>query len=256
MDYLQAIVLGIIQGVTEWLPVSSSGHLALLQHLFGVSPPIIFDIMLHIGTLAAVTVYLRKDIIALIKGFLTFDRNNEQFRLCLLIALASVPTALIGFGLKDFFASMFGDVIYVGAALIITGLLLFLTRNAAGSKAPDTKSALLMGIAQGCAVAPGISRSGSTISLGLLLGLDKEKAARFSFLMFIPAIVGATIFEAKEITSLGADFGPAVAGTMAAAIVGYLAIGFLLDLIRKNRFSIFSYYCLALGFLTVVLSLL
>ncbi|HID73083.1 TPA: undecaprenyl-diphosphate phosphatase [Candidatus Micrarchaeota archaeon] len=254
MDYLQAIALGIIQGITEWLPVSSSGHLALLQNFFGVSPPVIFDIMLHLGTLAAVTVYFRNDLLALIKGFFTFDRNNQDFRLALLIVLASLPTAIIGFGLKDFFASMFSNTLYVGIALLITGAVLFSTRHASGNRAPDARSALIMGIVQGCAVAPGISRSGTTISAGMLLGLDKEKTARFSFLMFIPAIIGATIFEAGEMDGLGEFLGPAIVGTVAAAITGYLAIGFLLRLISANRFSIFAYYCFALGLLTIILS--
>jgi len=256
MDYIQAILLGIIQGITEWLPVSSSGHLALLQNLFGVAPPVVFDIMLHLGTLTAVLVYFRKDIFALIKGFFTFDKNNPEFKLSFLIILASIPTAIVGFTLKDFFASFFSNTLYVGIALLMTGTFLLLTRNASGTKTPDAKSAIIMGIAQGFAVAPGISRSGATISAGMLLGLDKEKAARFSFLMFIPAMVGATLFEAKEVSSLGSDFGPAVAGTIVAALVGYAAIGLLLKLINKNKFSYFSYYCFVLGAITIALSLI
>jgi len=254
MDYLQAILLGIIQGITEWLPVSSSGHLALLQAFFGIEPPVIFDIMLHLGTLGAVIVFFRKDIFALFRGFLTFNNTNPEFRLSLLIILASIPTAIIGFSLKDFFASMFSNTPYVGIALMITGVIIFLTRNASGTKSIDWKSAIVMGIAQGLAIAPGISRSGSTISAGMLLGLDKEKAARFSFLMFIPAILGATLFEAKEISSLGPDFGPALLGTITAAIVGYAAIGFLLKIINRNKFSYFSYYCFALGLLAILMA--
>ncbi|MFH1393944.1 MAG: undecaprenyl-diphosphate phosphatase [Candidatus Micrarchaeota archaeon] len=255
MDYLQAIALGIIQGITEWLPVSSSGHLALLQNFLGVQPPVIFDILLHLGTLAAVCLYMRNDISSLIRGFLTLDNKNADFRLAIFIIIASIPTAIIGFGFKDFFASFFSNTLYVGIALMLTGMLLLSTRAISGKKAPDAKSAIIIGIAQGCAVAPGISRSGATISAGILLGLDKEKAARFSFLMFIPAIIGAALFEAKEVAGMGAELGPALVGTATAAIVGYLAIGFLMDLIKKNQFHLFAYYCLALGALTIALSI-
>ena len=170
--------------------------------------------------------------------------------------MKSIPTAIIGFTLKDFFASMFSNILYVGIALLITGTFLFLTRNASGKKTPGVKSAIIMGIAQGFAVAPGISRSGATISAGMFLGLDKEKAARFSFLMFIPAIIGATLFEAKDLSSLGPDVGPAIVGTIVAALVGYTAIGLLLKLINKNKFSYFSYYCFALGIITIIISII
>lgn len=255
MDYSQAILLGIVQGITEWLPVSSSGHLALLQNFFGIYPPVLFDILLHIGTLIAVLVYFRNDIISLARGVITFDRKNEQFRLALLILLASIPTAIIGFTFKDFFESMFGNTLYIGISLLITGAVLFTTRNAAGKLELNPKIAFIMGIVQGLAVAPGISRSGMTISAGMLLGVDREKAARFSFLLFIPAILGATLFEARDMSVLGADLGPTIAGTIVSAVVGYMAIGALLKIIRKNMFSAFSYYCLLLGLVVITLSL-
>lgn len=255
MDYFQAIILGIIQGITEWLPVSSSGHLALIQNFFGMTPPVVFDMLLHIGTLAAVLIYFRKDILDLIKGFLSFDKNNKDFQISILIILASIPTAIIGFTLHDFFESMFSNILYVGIALIITGIILFLTRNLSGKLEINPKIAFLMGIAQGFAVAPGISRSGITISTGMLLGLEKQKAARFSFLLFIPAIIGAMLFKLSDISSLGPDIGPAIVGTIISAITGYLAIDVLLKLINKNQFSIFSYYCLLLGLVIIILSL-
>lgn len=246
IDYLQAVILAIVQGITEWLPISSSGHLAIIQILFGVSPPLFFDIALHFGTLLSVIAYFRNDIIALL--------NKKEW--IVFIILASIPTAIIGLALKDFFASFFSDLLLVGLALLITGAFLFMTRNAKAGSNLAAKSAIVIGIAQGFAVAPGISRSGATIGAGMLLGLDKDQAARFSFLLSIPAILGASLIEARELAIQSVDLGPTVLGVIVAAVVGYLSIGFLLDIIRKGNFSIFSYYCFALGALIIILGVL
>lgn len=251
-----AVILGIIQGITEWLPVSSSGHLALMQHFFGVHPPLIFDMLLHLGTLAAVVAYFRNDLISLASDILLLDTKSEGFRIGLLIILASVPTALIGLTMEDYFAGMFTDIPLVGLALIITGIVLFLTRNKSGEKNISIVPALVMGLFQGFAVAPGISRSGMTISAGILLGIDRKKAARFSFLLFIPAILGAIMLKSSDALNIGNELiGPAIVGTLVSAAVGYLAIGALLNLIKKQRFSDFSYYCIVLGIIAIATSL-
>ncbi len=242
VGYLDALILGLVQGVTEWLPVSSSAHLALLQKLMGISPPVLFDIALHLGTLLAVTVYMRDDIIRLIhrKDLLAY------------LALASIPTAIIGFALHDFFESFFSNVAAIGVALIITGIVLFCTRFAKEKAKLAPASAFAIGIAQGIAVAPGISRSGSTIATGMLLGIRREEAARFSFLLSIPAILGAAAFEARHAAFVMPDFGPTLLGVAAAAVVGYASIDFLLGFLKKGDLSVFSWYCWLLGAAAII----
>lgn len=253
VNYLQAVILAIIQGITEWLPISSSGHLALTQMLLGISPPLFFDIALHIGTLIAVLIYFRNDILQLFRGFLTFDKNNIYFRYCLFILLASIPTAIIGFTLKDFFASMFTNSFAVAVALTITGVALYVTKfTKPKTQNISSKLAVIIGIAQGFAVAPGISRSGFTISAGMVAGLDKEKAARFSFLLSIPALIGAAAVEFAGETITPDFIGPTILGLTVSAIIGYLSIKFLLDIIRKGQFSLFAYYCWVIAAITVV----
>lgn len=243
VDYFQAVILAIVQGITEWLPISSSGHLAIIQHIFGISPPLFFDIALHLGTLISVVVYFRKDILGLIhrKDWLAY------------IIIASIPTAIIGFSMKGFFASFFSNMLLVGIALLLTGTFLYFTKFAKQRKELSPTSSFIVGIAQGLAIAPGISRSGATIGAGMLLGIDRNTAARFSFLLSIPAILGATAFEAVDISLQSIDLGPTVLGIAVAAVVGYLSIGFLLDIIRKGSFSIFAYYCWVVGFLSIIL---
>ncbi len=260
IDYLQAFILAVIQGITEWLPVSSSGHLAIAQNLLGVSPPVMFDIMLHIGTLLAVIIYFRNDILLLIRGFLTFNLQNKDFQYCILMVVASIPTAIIGFAFHDFFASSFSNMPQVALELAITGVAIYSCRLIT-TKTPKIISvpiAFFVGIAQGISVAPGISRSGFTISAGMLAGLDKESAARFSFLISIPALIGAALFEFRVLDSGSWDAiaGPSIFGAVIAAAIGYLSIGFLLDVIRKGYFSIFAYYCWALALIILLMTYL
>jgi len=246
MDILDAIILGLIQGITEWLPVSSSGHLALAQYFFGINASIAFDIVLHLGTLLAVVAYYRRDIQSLVKGMLA--RNPKSLRFAFLILIAAIPTAIIGLLLKDFFESMFASPVSLAIALAITGIFLILaSRPKAGASEPSGKSALIIGVAQGIAVAPGISRSGATIGTALLLGIDKEEAARFSFLAGIVPILGAAVLEGRHAVDAGIDVLPALAGFATAAIAGYLSIGFLLRLLKESRFQWFGYYCLILS---------
>jgi undecaprenyl-diphosphatase len=246
VDYFQALILAIVQGITEWLPISSSGHLALMQNLFGISPPLFFDIALHFGTLISVIAYFWRDIIGMIR----------QINILLFIIIASIPTAIIGLTMKDFFASFYSEISFVGIALLLTGTFLYLTKYAKQGAKLNPKLAFIIGIAQGLAVAPGISRAGSTIGAGMLLGLEKTEAAKFSFILSIPAILGAAMLEAKGLVLNTIDTGPTVLGVAVAAIVGYLSIGFLLNIIRKGDFSLFSYYCFALGAIIVLLGVL
>jgi len=257
LNLASGMILGIVQGLTEFLPVSSSGHLVIASKLLGLPANVPFDIAVHFATLLAVCVFFARDILEMIKAFL-FDRrlDNQYFKLGLLVIVASIPTAIIGFSLKDIFESMFGSLLAVGCFLMITGILI-LAAEIYGKARKDVAKvtfldSLIIGLAQGCAIAPGLSRSGTTISASLLLGLERKLALRFSFLLSIPAILGASIFKSKAIlhnVSL-----PMIAGFVAAAISGYLAIWLFMKMIEKKDIRIFAYYCFIVGTLTIIFS--
>jgi undecaprenyl-diphosphatase len=255
MNLIQAIILGIVQGITEWLPVSSSGHLAIIQNLFGIAPPVLFDIMLHMGTVIAVVLVFWKDIAGILKAVFRLDFKSEHGKLGLFIIAALVPTAIIGFTFKKTFESFFYNLTAIGIALIATGFLLFVSERWEKKGKINLKNSLLVGIAQGIAIIPGISRSGATISVGLLAGIDKEKIAKFSFLLSVPAIIGAAVFDfnAAEIASVG--WTAAVTGTIVAAIIGYLSINALLQIIKKQKFHWFAVYCWIIGAIVLFYSL-
>ena len=263
MSIVQAIVLGIVQGLTEFLPVSSSGHLVLAQSFFGLhEPALLFDSALHCGTLAAVLLVFRRDIAALARELWMALRTpsvacvrqryatHEQGRMLVLIIVGTIPTVLIGLAFKDLFARMFASVQIVGLTLMVTGGLLLLTRycsaNRLGCMQLRLWHAVLIGVAQGLAITPGISRSGATIALALFLGVQRETAGRFSFLLCIPAIVGATVLNLSD-GGAGASLPALAAGTIAAALTGWLALRLLLQLVKQGRFYLFAPYCLLVG---------
>ena len=255
MSFLEAILLGILQGATEFLPVSSSGHLALAQNLLGdfVQPGLVFDILLHVGTMVAVIGYFWRDLAGLLTSPWRRDETARvQRRMLLLIVLGSVPTAFIGLLFKDFFEGLFDQPLVVCLMLLVTGGLLVLAERyrAAGRKEETLtwKDALTVGTVQGLAIIPGISRSGSTIAALLLRGVDGETAARFSFLLALPAIFGAALLSARDIRQVPTDLLPAyLAGTGAAMLTGLLCIHLLLGVIRKRRLRWFAFYCWAIG---------
>ncbi|MDH5510012.1 MAG: undecaprenyl-diphosphate phosphatase [Nitrospinota bacterium] len=260
----EAALLGVVQGITEYLPVSSSGHLTLAQHMLGYTEPeIFFDIVLHLGTLAAVTWYYRKSLLRSISETTGGLRaitggaapgklmaESEGFRLWVLVFLALIPTGIIGLSMKKWFEAMFEQPVLVGVMLIITGAVLFLTRFARqkGSGILDmgVMTALAVGAVQGLAVAPGISRSGATICVALFLGVERETAARFSFILSIPAVLGALLLKMRE--DLG-DVAPEAMATgfLTSAVVGYLCLALLIFIVKKGRLSWFSAYCVAVG---------
>lgn len=252
MNTFQAIILGIIQGLTEFLPISSSGHLVLFQKIFGINEPtLIFDTMVHVGTLAAVITVLWKDIYSLL-------RRPFQ-KLTWLLAVGTIPTVIIALLFKDSIELLFKSGSTLGFEFIITGMiLLFAERLNSGRKHVDETSyqdAAFIGIMQGVAIMPAISRSGLTISGALMRNLDREFAARFSFLMSIPAILGAAVFQMKDIMEEGGAAlisTPLLAGTFAAAIAGYFSVRFMIVLIRKGSMKVFSYYVFALGALVLL----
>ena len=266
MSIRDAIILGIIQGITEWLPVSSSGHLVIAQELMGLNVPIFFDVMVHLGTLVVVIWIFRRDVWDILVGFLQmiilltkgvpFHEAIEapERKLAMLVIVGTIPTAMVGYLFKDPLESLFSNLLAVGMALLFTGTYLFFTRKIRTEKPRkigrmEIKDALIIGTMQGVAIIPGVSRSGSTIATGLFAGLDKELATRYSFLLFIPAILGATILQAEPVISgkESIQLIPTLAGTFTAMIVGYFAIQSLLKVIKERKLHLFSYYCWAVG---------
>lgn len=253
MEIQYAVLLAVIQGITEWLPISSSGHLAVVQQILEVEPPLLFDILLHAGTIIAVMFFMRREIIQIFLALRKPDLKNEKFRLAVFVVVASIPTAIIGFTMRDFFGSMFTDARAIGLSLIITGIFLFGCEIKKGDLGISTTSSLMVGVAQGLSIAPGISRSGATIGIALLFGVKRENAAKFSFLLSIPAILGATLFEAKDASFAGMNSGMIFTAPVVSAIVGYFTIGFFLDFVKERGMRPFSYYCFVLGVFVYVL---
>jgi undecaprenyl-diphosphatase len=258
MNYLNSIILGLIQGFTEFLPISSSGHLVLAQHLLGLDgPQLAFDILLHIGTLIAVLIFYRHDITEMLISALSRTGHREGRHWLWMLIIATIPTAIIGFAFKDVFEKQFGDPHAVAWQLLITAIILFIADRMMVQRRPSGKvtwfSAILVGIAQGIAIIPGISRSGATIATGVYTGMDGKTAAKFSFLLSIPAIIGAVVLEAKDISGINsADILPTLLGVLAAFVAGYLSIGFLIGLLGKRRLWIFGVYLVIVWLLAMV----
>jgi len=265
MDNLTGILLGIIQGLTEFLPVSSSGHLVLFQNLLGFEEPeLLLDTGLHAGTLLAVYLFLRKDIHLIVKEswqtFLAFFRDKESLSqlssrpyslLGFWVVIGTIPTGVIGFTFRSYFEGLFASIDTVGIMLMLTGLFLmvsrFLPERYTSRKSIGLLTAIFMGLAQGLAIIPGISRSGATIICGLIFGLDRDLAARFSFLLSIPAIIGAVLLQ---LFSEGIDsirFGVLIMGFLTSAFFGFLALKILVRVVRKGNLYLFSPYCVVLG---------
>lgn len=256
---LQAIILGAVQGLTEFIPVSSSGHLVLVPEALGWDAPgLSFDVMLHTGSLIALLIYFSGDLLDLARGFMAGDRDSR--RMVLLLAIGTVPAGLAGLLLAEFFEGRFADERAAALSLLVTAAILVgaeqllryhekRTANTGESlrtmgdlRAPD---ALGVGIAQACAILPGISRSGSTIATGLALSMEREDAARFAFLLAIPALVGATILEVPELVGSSLGFGPAIGGLLASLITSYAAIWGLIRHLKGNTLYPFAIYCVA-----------
>ncbi len=252
MNTIQAIILGIIQGLTEFLPISSSGHLVLFQKIFGINEPtLIFDTMVHVGTLAAVITVLWKDIFSLLK--------KPFQRLTWLLIAGTIPTGIIGVMFKDSFEALYKSGSTLGFEFLVTGMVILLAErlNSGRKHAEETSylDAAFIGVMQGAAILPAVSRSGLTISGALMRDLDREFAAKFSFLLSIPAILGAAVFQVKDILDAGVTdiiTAPIAAGTIAAAVAGYFSVRFMILLIKKGSMKVFSYYVFALGALVLI----
>ncbi len=257
MSYVDAVVLGIIQGLTEFLPVSSSGHLVLSQKLMGVDDPgVSFEILVHVATLLSVLIYFRGQVISMVRSL--FDRSlQEARRLILFIVVGTLPAVVVGLVLKEYIEAAFESPAMASAMLIVTGLILLGTRWATRHTRPlNVGRALLIGVAQALAILPGISRSGSTIAAGMLLGVPPRMAAEYSFLLAIPAIAGAAVLDIKDLSTLPAvNIGPYFVGSAVAFVVALAAVYLVLEAVRRGHFEWFGYYCLAAGGLGLYLFL-
>jgi undecaprenyl-diphosphatase len=261
LSFITVVVLGILQGLTEFIPVSSSGHLVLFQNMFGLKEPQIFvDVMLHVGTLFSLLVFLRHELLQLFKGFLLFVRNPQKhhadprMKKIFALAVASIPTALIGYFFSDFFESLFASLRAVGFALVFTGCYLFMTKWARTRQKKIPIHPFIIGILQGAAIVPGFSRSGLTIGGAMFLGWKREDAARFSFLLSIPAICGAAIFQLGKIDAGSQPWAIIITGIAVSATVGYIALVMLVSMINRGKFYVFSYYCFLAGIAAITLS--
>ncbi len=281
MDTLQAVALGAIQGLTEFLPISSSGHLVISQHLFGLKESVLlFDISVHIGTLTAVIIYFRKDLRAIIDSVvrciqlllkgetsLTDIYEDSYIKLTVFIVVGSIPTAMLGLWIHKVSDKLFSSVVIVGSMLVVTGVLLFMTgfllwsttwinKKGVTISQFSIKKAIIVGLIQGVAIIPGISRSGATIAGGLFLGLDKETAAKYSFLLSIPAILGAGILIFKDVhVNTALPLKIMLIGFITSGIVGYCSLRFLVHIVKKGQLHFFAPYCWLAGAMALIYGL-
>jgi len=256
---LKAIILGIIQGITEWLPISSTGHLKITEECLNLKVPLLFDLTLHIGTLIIVLVFFRKDILEILKALKNLDFKTEYGRLIPLIVVGTLPAALIYLTFDETVENTFTTALPIAIAFIICGLILYPTKTTKEKRGKITYlDALLIGTAQGITIIPGISRSGTTIATALLLGLKREKSFKFSFLLSIPAILGAfaekLYKEHGQLATSSMGWTETILGAVIAMIVGYLALKLLWKITAKGKLHLFAFYCWTIAIILIVLT--
>jgi undecaprenyl-diphosphatase len=261
MDPIQAIILGFVQGLTEWLPISSTGHLRITEQFLGLTVPLLYDVTLHVGTLIIILLFFRKDIkiilIALVKG----NFKSENGKLVPLIIVGTAPTALIGVVFSSTIETHFNSFLPIAGAFITGGVVLYFSKMGEERKEDITyMEVLAIGVAQGIALIPGISRSGLTIAIALLIGIRRNEAFKFSFLLSVPAILGAlglTLYEQHEtLTFVGVGLAEIFVGIAVSLVVGYFALQLLWKAIASKKFYLFAFYCWLLGAVLLVLSLI
>ncbi len=286
MTIVQAIILGVIQGLTEFLPVSSSGHLAIMKNILrmDLETGALYDVLLHVATLVAICIVMRKDIVKLILEFISIVRDvftnflifidrithkDDQYyikimssayrRFVVLIIVSSIPTAIIGFLLNDIIETVENELLVPGICLIATAIIILISDFLAdGTKKPKDATvydAFAIGTAQGIATLPGLSRSGTTITACILCGFDRKFAVKYSFIMSMPAIFGALILKLSKISSetvTGGDIAVYIVGMVIAAVVGYFALIFTTRLVQKKSFKYFAFYCFGIGVVSII----
>ncbi len=270
MDILEAIILGIVQGITEWLPISSSGHLAMIQHIFGEEVPFVFDMMVHFATLLVLVGFFRSEIKDVILQFIAIVRDvlhkvpigkairDTKRRMCVVIVIGTIPTGIIGLVIDHFIGDLYASLILIGVMLLSTGALLFFTTRVVAKRMIENvglKDAVVVGIVQGLAAMPGLSRSGTTIGTGVLLGIEQETAGKYSFLLAIPAVAAGTLLHVNDVAGMSnSELLPLSVGFASAAIVGYLSLFLLMKVLKSGRIHIFAPYCLLAGALAITLA--
>jgi undecaprenyl-diphosphatase len=261
MDLIQTIILGLIQGLTEWLPISSTGHLRITEHFFGLETPILFDVLLHMGTLIVTLLFFRKDIKSILVALAKWDFKTENGKLIPLIIVGTIPTALTGVIFGNAIEALFSNLLPIAGAFVLCGVVLYSSRIGNESKGSiGYLEVLAIGTAQGIAIIPGLSRSGLTIAVALLLGIKREKAFKFSFLLSVPAIVGAlglTLYEQHGALALaGVGWIEILVGATVSMIVGYFALKLLRRIVADKKFYLFAFYCWLLSVVLTALSLI
>ena len=266
VDIVQSLILGIVQGITEWLPISSSGHLALTQLLLNIHVPVFFDLILHIGTLAGLIGFYRTDLSMLFRSVfysrsMSLQAVREYRNLLVLIIIGTIPTAIIAFALKSFFEFSFYDFFLLSIGFLISGIFVYITKYfKKGFKDINKIDAALIGVAQGFSVFSSISRSGITISLGMMRQIDHSQLVRFSFLLSVPAIIGGSVFDfvlmdSTQLSTIGEiPLISYIVGFLSSTIVGYLTIKLLIDIINRGKLYYFAYYCLGLAAILLIYS--
>ena len=260
MDLIQTIILGLIQGLTEWLPISSTGHLRLTEHFLDLKVPILFDVLLHAGTLIVTLLFFHKDIKNILVALGKRDFKTENGKLIPLIIVGTIATALIGLIFGNAIEALFSNLLPIAGAFVICGVVLYSSKI--GNEKKESigyLEALVIGTAQGIAIIPGISRSGLTIAVALLLGTKREKAFKFSFLLSVPAIIGAlglTLYEQHAALVLaGVGWTEILVGVAVSMVVGYFALNLLRKIIAHKKFYFFAFYCWLLSIVFIALSL-
>lgn len=267
MSWLQALILGLVQGLTEFLPVSSSGHLAIGREILGVeaAKDLVFEVVVHTATVLATIIVFRKQILRLLKGLFKFEYNDETDYV-LKICVSMVPVFIVGVFFKDYVESLFSSLLVVGLALMVTALLLFFSDRASSSRAQRVSSArngmswwqaLAVGVGQACAVVPGLSRSGTTISTGLLCGMRREDVAQFSFLMVLVPILGEAFLDVVGGDLAGSSVGalPLAVGFLSAFVSGLFACRVMIALVKKAKLKWFALYCAVAGLAVILYTL-
>jgi len=273
LTFLEAILLGLVQGLTEFLPISSSGHLVLAQSILGIeNDGIAFEIIVHFGTLLAVIIAFKEDLLKILNGirdslFLKKKNLNDEnssstsgSRLLIFLIIGTIPTAILGYIFQGFFESTFANPVFVYFALIFTGIVLTISRIGKNNSTPLSYSkSFLIGLAQVVAFFPGVSRSGTTISAGLLMGINPVESARYSFLLAVPLILGVTLVKSFELATESLSLHLVISYLIAcftAFISGLWAIKWLLKIVQNKKFDRFAYYCFAIGFIGLTINFL
>ena len=256
ISIIEAIILGIIQGLTEWLPISSSGHLVITQRILGLNPPLFFDVMLHFGTLIVVLTVFRTEIWKILQTIFKFDFKTEEGKIGLFVILGSIPSAIFGYTMYSIIETFFSNSLIVGIMLFFTGLILFISEKRPGSRKISLIDSIVIGFSQALAIIPGLSRSGLTISTGLLRKIDRLASFKFSFLLSIPTILGAIIFESRELFSNTFDLIPVSIGIITSMIVGYISLKLVQKTLISKKFHLFAYYCWVVGIVIIVFMIL